>query len=81
MNTKLTLKLDDKVIKSAKDYARRQHKSLSSLVENYFRMIAGNSATNEKITPLVRELSGVIRMPKDAKPREEYTEYLEEKYK
>lgn len=36
MNTKLTLSLDDKIIVRAKKIARRQGKSLSKLVEEYF---------------------------------------------
>jgi len=37
METKLTLKLDKAVIQSVKKYAQNNNKSLSKLVESYFR--------------------------------------------
>ena len=81
MNTKLTLKLDEEVIERAKNYAKKQHRSLSSLVENYFKIITDTSPENETISPLVRELSGVVRLPKGMDARKEYSEYLAGKFK
>ena len=81
MNTKLTLKLDEEVIERAKNYAKKQHRSLSSLVENYFKIITDTSPENETISPLVRELSGVVRLPKGTDARKEYSEYVSGKYK
>jgi hypothetical protein len=60
METKLTLTLDRSVIDSAKQYARSHRKSLSNLVEVFFRNLAGESALSEKYPPLIRKLSGVI---------------------
>ena len=40
MTTKLTLTIEDKVIISAKKYARNKGKSLSNLVENYLKSIS-----------------------------------------
>ena len=37
MNTKLTLTVEKKVIAKAKSYAKKQNRSLSKLVENYFK--------------------------------------------
>ena len=39
MNTKLTLTLEKEVIEKAKEFAARQGQSLSSLVENYFKLL------------------------------------------
>lgn len=39
MTTKLTLSLDDQVISRAKKIARQRGKSLSKMVEEYFRSI------------------------------------------
>ena len=36
MQTKLTLSLDDKIIKIAKNYAIRKNRSVSKIVEEYF---------------------------------------------
>lgn len=82
MNAKLTLKLDADVIEKAKHYAAHDHKSLSKMVENYFRILTEKKEPEEeRMTPLVRELSGIIRMKKGQDVKAEYADYLAEKYK
>lgn len=39
MQTKLTLRVDDELIRAAKRYARQNGTSLSQLVENYLRSL------------------------------------------
>jgi len=79
METKLTLKLDQNVIQSVKIYAARNNRSLSKLVEDYFRNLIMESNNNKKnISPLVQELSGIINQ-KDIEGLN-YTDYLESKY-
>jgi len=79
METKLTLKLDQNVIQSVKIYAARNNRSLSRLVEDYFRNLIMESNNNKKnISPLVQELSGIIS-EKDIEGLN-YTDYLESKY-
>ena len=61
METKLTLKLDQSVIKSVKVYAEKNNRSLSKLVEDYFRnLILESDNKKAQISPLVQELSGII---------------------
>jgi hypothetical protein len=60
METKLTLKMDETVILSAKKYAEQNHRSLSRLVENYFKNLTGEHAPKRKYSPLVESLIGVI---------------------
>jgi hypothetical protein len=84
MDTKLTLKLDRKIIEKAKAYASDQKLSLSSLVENYF-----DSLTSEKkydadditISPFVKSMSSDVSMVSDYDYRSEYGKHLDEKYK
>ena len=78
MDTKLTLKLDDRVIQSAKEYAQNNNKSLSKLVELYFRNLVSEDKKKTTYSPLVEELSGVIS-EKDLEGLD-YIGYLEEKY-
>jgi len=78
METKLTLKLDQKVIQSIKLYAEKNDRTLSRLVEDYFRKLIEENATPPKYSPLVEELSGVIS-EKDLKNMD-YVSYLEKKY-
>ena len=80
MDTKLTLKLEQSVIEKAKDYAKRQKTSLSRLIENYLLDITDEEDVQEKITPLVRSLSGIIDLPNDYDHKKDYTDYLAKKY-
>ena len=59
METKLTLKLDQVVIKSAKKYAENNNRSLSKLVEDYFKNLPSEN-TQEEYPPLIKKLSGII---------------------
>ena len=81
METKLTLKLDEAIINQAKKYALKRKKSISRLVEDYFRGLGNDEISDETvINPIVRELSGIIDM-KDIKGWEsDYSNYLEKKY-
>ena len=60
METKLTLRLDQNVIKSAKEYAENNNKSLSKLVEDFFKALVYDDKLPEKYPPLIMKLSGVI---------------------
>lgn len=66
MTTKLTLTLDDKVIQGAKRYAKIKGRSVSELVESYFKSITGpdNDQSNE-LTPSVKSLVGSFKAPKN----------------
>ncbi len=81
MDTKLTLKLNKKVIEKAKIYAKKNNKSLSELIENYFRTITDDENKNDiEISPNVMEISGIIKLPENFKVKEMYGKYIEEKY-
>jgi antitoxin component of RelBE/YafQ-DinJ toxin-antitoxin module len=82
MTTKLTLRLDDELIKQAKKTAQSKGVSLSRIVEDYFRslMIWKEKATPE--TLVLSEISGVLSARAGAtRHREEYRKHLEEKYR
>ncbi len=63
MTTKLTLTLDNKVIDSAKIYAKKSGKSLSNIVENYLQSISSRDE-KEEISPKVLKLMGSVKLPK-----------------
>jgi hypothetical protein len=66
MTTKLTLTLDDKVIQSAKRYARAKGRSVSELVENYFKSLTDlSSESDSELTPAVKSLMGSFKAPAD----------------
>ncbi|ACM20119.1 antitoxin, putative [Geotalea daltonii FRC-32] len=81
MNAKLTLSLEKDVIEQAKEFSRKQHKSLSKLVENYLQQITRSVPHEEHITPLVAELSGLIKPDRVKRRKDEYAAYLTEKYR
>jgi uncharacterized protein DUF6364 len=84
MNTKLTLKLEQNTIEKAKDYAKAHGTSLSKIIENYLQKITDNNKgkkDKDKITPLVKSLSGIISLPKNFDYKKSYSDFLTNKYK
>ena len=60
MQAKLTLKMDKDVIESMKCYAANNKKSLSRLVEDFFKTSIEETKDTISISPLVKELTGII---------------------
>lgn len=88
MDKKLTLSLNKNIIEAAKQYAKSNNVSLSKLIESYLgslieREKPGHAVDGKvaEITPLVKSLSGVISIDDDFDVKDEYAEYLMEKYK
>lgn len=79
MNTKLTLRLDDRLIAGAKDYARDAGKSLSQVVAEYFTAITSPDRADTGMTPAVAELRGILKGT-DVTGEEDYLAHLEEKH-
>ena len=62
MNTKLTLKVEKKVIEQAKEFARNKGQSLSELVENYFKLLTKQPTKQDnEISPKVKSLKGILK--------------------
>lgn len=81
MDAKLTLNVDKNVIEQAKEYAKSHKISLSRLIESYLSSLNAKKDREIEITPLVKSLSGVIKLENDFNYKESYTDYLIEKYK
>jgi hypothetical protein len=77
MNTKLTLRLDDKLITSAKRHSAESGRSISQLVADFFALIDMESGEVE-VTPRVRSLRGVLAGA--GLDESDYKRHLEEKY-
>ena len=79
MNTKLTLRLDDNLVESAKRYSVKTGKSVSRIVADLFAIIDNEIIEKEfEITPTVKTLRGALR--KTNIDEMDYQDYLEEKY-
>jgi hypothetical protein len=81
MDAKLTLSLNKSVIEEAKLFAKSNGTSLSRLIESYLSRISSSEKKKDEITPLVKSLSGVIELDTEANIKDDYTDYLIEKYK
>jgi hypothetical protein len=62
MHTKVTIRLDRELLRRAQAYARRAHKSISTIVAEYFASLDGDKAGKEtRLPPKVRSLRGALR--------------------
>ena len=80
MQSKLTLRLDDDLIKRAKSHGRQVGKSVSQMVADYFRLLdaTGEPPATDRPTPKVESLRGLLkgtRLDEDA-----YRRHLEDKH-
>ncbi|MGV8073946.1 MAG: DUF6364 family protein [Syntrophobacteraceae bacterium] len=78
MQTKLTLRLEEELIRKAKRFSKRSGKSVSSIVADYFEKLdAPPPEDNEAITPKVRALMGILKG--SGAEEDDYYKHLEEK--
>jgi len=83
MGSKLTLTVDEEVIKAAKAYAKSQGRSVSSLVENYLKSLSSEVEEPEPIsayTPITNRLRGALKVPADFDYQKTLEDALLEKY-
>jgi len=79
MQTKLTLRLEEQLIQQAKVYAKKQGKSLSKMVADYFSLLEQTPDNKDSmLAPITQSLRGIL---KGSELREEdYKKHLEEKH-
>jgi hypothetical protein len=58
VQTELTLRLDDRLVKQAKEYAKQSGKSVSQLVAEYFSLLHARPLSQSELTASVRSLKG-----------------------
>ena len=82
MNTKLTLTLEKEVIEKAKHYAKENGRSLSNIVESYFKSLVEDNKDDEgeaKLNSRLSKFKGVLKhTDEDLEKIKEA--YLKEKY-
>lgn len=79
MSTKLTLRLDEDLIRRAKQHSARSGKSVSRLVADYFALIgAEDRQVATDLTPRVRSLVGALVGAKV--DERDYRRHLEKKH-
>lgn len=82
MNTKLTLTIEEDIIKRAKSYAKNKNRSLSDIIETYLKLLTKEEQKqkSKKLNPVVKSLKGSFKMPKNMDYKKELRDRLEEKY-
>jgi hypothetical protein len=83
MNSKLTLTIDESVIKRAKEYARSTGNSLSNLVENYLKSFSKEPSPckGDELSPLIKSLKGSFEAPHGFDYKKELESELSKKYR
>ncbi len=84
MHTKLTLRLEERLIVRAKGWARRRGVSLSQAVATLFEQLPGPS--DSSLSPWTRKLLGIAssgegRSPSDGAIRRAHLDHLAEKHR
>ena len=83
--SKLTLHVDDHLIKAAKEEASARHTSVSKLVSDYFRVLSAKPSgklEQAPLPPITASLLGCIRGADSGveDPVMAYVDYLEDKH-
>lgn len=78
MHTKLTLNIEKSTIDQAKLYAKQQKLSLSKLIEAYLKSLALEEPVLNEVSPLVKQLTGLI--PTDFDDKTAYQMYQAQKH-
>ena len=82
MNTKLTLTIEQTIIKKAKKYAKQKGRSLSDIIENYLKIITkGEAKSDIEITPLTKSLKGSFKAPDNFDYKKQLSKGLSKKYR
>ena len=77
MQSKLTLRLEEDVIKQAKIYAKSHDTSLSQVVSDYFQVLT-TQKNQSTIPPITQSLLGVLNGADIG--IDDYKQHLEKKY-
>ncbi len=78
MKKRITLWMDEEVIAKGKLFAKKNGKSVSQLVSDYFYFLDNPTTQKEEIPPITRSLLGALR--EKNVDEGDYEEYLEKKY-
>lgn len=77
MQSKLTLRLDDSLIKQAKVFAKQHDKSLSQVVSDYFQHLTKDQDSLE-VPALTKSLVGILK--NSDVTQDDYKKHLADKY-
>ncbi len=77
MNTKLTLRMDEDLVRKAKQHAARRGKSVSQMVGEFIALLETKKRTQD-LPPLTASLAGIMKCRRISE--KDYKKHLVEKY-
>lgn len=80
MATKLTLSVEENVIKRAKSYAKNTGRSLSELIENYLQSLTSEQSDDKQLSPKLKKIAGAVKLPGDFDEGQLLRDYFEKKH-
>jgi len=80
MTTKLTLTVEESTIQKAKSYAKNTGRSLSEIIENYLETLTEEHVNKELLSPKLKKLVGIVKLPADFDEKKELRTYFENKH-
>jgi len=78
MNTKLTLRMDTELVRTAKIEAGRRGKSVSQIVGDFFDALASGRRVQSELPPITTSLIGILKARGISES--DYRKHLREKY-
>jgi hypothetical protein len=78
MNTKLTLRMDEELVQTAKTEAIRRGKSVSQMVGEYFNALTSPRRNKSKIPPITASLVGILKG--NGVSESDYRKHLQDKH-
>jgi hypothetical protein len=78
MNTKLTLRMDETIVRKAKNEAKRRGKSVSRMVAEFIESIGLQQTSKKDLPPTTASLVGILKGKEISE--EDYKIHLREKY-
>ena len=80
MTTKLTLTVEKEIIKRAKLYAKGTGRSLSEIIENYLEKLTEKPTEEKELSPRLKKIAGIVKLPDDFDEKAELRNYFENKH-
>jgi len=78
--TKLTLSVDETIVERAKEIARANGTSVSSMFSQFVQSMGAAKPRADRIGPLTRKLIGIAKLPPGKDYKEVLADALAEKY-
>lgn len=80
MNQKLTLSIDSAAIARGKNYAKKNGRSLSSMVESFLLLLDDESGEVQSQIPISSKLMSLVGISEGKTTKEDYKRHLVERY-